>query len=311
MKSNHCYALASGYRVTTVNDDFIDLRSGNLSSESFWPSFTDIMTVVVMIFLITSVVLMVRNWELIDQLRHSLYAEQQAAERIRSTTQENATLEEQLAQMQHELSVLRMQLMQASEDNQMLNNTLADKEQQLIVIMSDNKKLEGALSNTEQELNKLGSQLQQVVIDMDKLQNSYNEQSTKLKTAEDKLIILSEEKEAQTRQLVSLETDYSSLKVKYDKLVKPARTAKGKYVVSVNYQKIKGKDRVRFKDAGDEEFSTITMKQLHSKLAALKKKHKNKLYIKIIIPEDSGLSYSEAWEFMKGLLHKYDYYYTS
>lgn len=294
-----------------MNDDFIDLRSGNLSSESFWPSFTDIMTVVVMIFLITSVVLMVRNWELIDQLRHSLYAEQQAAERIRSTTQENATLEEQLAQMQHELSVLRMQLMQASEDNQMLNNTLADKEQQLIVIMSDNNKLEGALSNTEQELNKLGSELQQVVIDMDKLQNSYNEQSTKLKTAEDKLIILSEEKEAQTRQLVSLETDYSSLKVKYDKLVKPARTAKGKYVVSVNYQKIKGKDRLRFKDAGDDEFSVITMKQLHSKLAELKKKHKNKLYIKIIIPDDSGLSYSEAWEFMKGLLYKYDYYYTS
>ena len=52
-----------------MNDDFIDLRSGNLSTESFWPSFTDIMTVVVMIFLITSVILMVRNWELIDQLR--------------------------------------------------------------------------------------------------------------------------------------------------------------------------------------------------------------------------------------------------
>ena len=41
-----------------MNDDFIDLRSGNLSSESFWPSFTDIMTVVVMIFLIAMVVLL-------------------------------------------------------------------------------------------------------------------------------------------------------------------------------------------------------------------------------------------------------------
>ena len=61
-----------------MNDDFIDLRSGNLSSESFWPSFTDIMTVVVMIFLITSVILMVRNMELIDQLRASLLAEQEA-----------------------------------------------------------------------------------------------------------------------------------------------------------------------------------------------------------------------------------------
>ena len=31
--------------------------------------------------------------------------------------------------------------------------------------------------------------------------------------------------------------------------------------------------------------------------------------IKIVIPKNSGLTYSEAWTFMKGLLEKYDYYY--
>jgi chromosome segregation ATPase len=292
-----------------MNDDFIDLRSGNLSSESFWPSFTDIMTVVVMIFLITSVVLMVRNMELIDQLRTSLLAEQKASEMIRSTTEVNATLEEQLAQAQHELSVLRMQLMQSSEDNEMLNRVLSDKEQQIIVIMSNNQKLQGELSNAEQQLANLDSQLQQVIIDLDKLRSNYDEQSTQLKTAEDQLIILSEEKEAQARQLASVETDYSKLKVKYDKLVKPERTAKGKYVVEVNYEKIKGKGRIRFKDAGDESYTTLNSKELHKKLAALKKEHPKQLYIKIIIPENSGLSYSEAWEFMKSILYKYDYYY--
>jgi len=292
-----------------MNDDFIDLRSGSLSSESFWPSFTDIMMVVVMIFLMTSVVLMLRNMELIDQLRTSLLAEQEASEVIRSTTEVNATLEEQLAQAQHELSVLRMQLMQSSEDNEMLSMVLADKEQQIIVIMSDNQKLQGELSNTEQQVANLDSQLQQVIIDLDKLRSNYNEQTTQLKTAEDKLIILSEEKEAQARQLVSVETDYSKLKVKYDKLVKPARTAKGKYVVEVNYEKIKGKGRIRFKDHGDTSYSTLSSNELHSKLAALKKEHPKQLYIKIIIPENSGLSYSEAWEFMKSILHKYDYYY--
>lgn len=292
-----------------MNDDFIDLRSGNLSSESFWPSFTDIMTVVVMIFLITSVVLMVRNMELIDKLRASLLAEQKASEVIRSTTEVNATLEEQLAQIQHEISVLRMQLMQSSEDNEMLSMVLADKEQQIIVIMSDNRRLQADLSDSEQHVASLDSQLQQVIIDLDKLRSNYNEQSTQLTAAQDKLIILSEEKEAQARQLVSVETDFSKLKVKYDKLVRPARTAKGKYVVEVNYEKIKGKGRIRFKDAGDESYSTLTSNELHSKLAALKKEHPKQLYIKIIIPENSGLSYSEAWEFMKSILHKYDYYY--
>ena len=292
-----------------MNDDFIDLRSGNLSTESFWPSFTDIMTVVVMIFLITSVILMVRNWELIDQLRTSLLAEQRASEMIRSTTEVNATLEEQLAQAQHEISVLRMQLMQTSEDNNMLNRTLADKEQQIIVIMSDKHRLQSELSSAEQEIASLDNQLQQVVIDLNELSKSYQEQSTELKNTVDKLVILTEEKEAQSRQLASLETDYSSLKVKYDKLVKPARTAKGKYVVEVNYEKIKGKGRIRFKDAGEKNYTTLSSKQLHSKLAALRKQYPKDLYIKIIIPENSGLSYSEAWEFMRNTLHKYDYYY--
>ena len=292
-----------------MNDDFIDLRSGNLSTESFWPSFTDIMTVVVMIFLITSVILMVRNWELIDQLRSSLLAEQRASEMIRSTTEVNETLEEQLAHAQHEISVLRMQLMQSSEDNEMLNRTLADKEQQIIVIMSDKHRLRSELSSSEQQVASLDSQLQQIIIDLEELSKSYQEQSTELKTAVDKLIILSEEKEAQSRQLVSLETDYSNLKVKYDKLFKPARTAKGKYVVEVNYEKVKGKGRIRFKDAGEQNYTTLSSKELHRKLAALRKKYPKKLYLKIIIPENSGLSYSEAWDFMRNTLHKYDYYY--
>ncbi len=292
-----------------MNDDFIDLRSGNLSSESFWPSFTDIMTVVVMIFLITSVVLMVRNWELIDQLRSSLLAEQRASEMIRSTTEVNATLEEQLAQAQHEISVLRMQLMQSTEDNDMLNKALADKEQQIIVIMSDKHRLETELSKSAQQVVNLDKQLQDVIVDLDELSKSYTQQSTELKSTVDKLIILTKEKEAQERQMVALETDYSSLKVKYDKLVKPARTARGKYVVEVNYEKIQGKGRIRFKDAGDNQYTTLSKSELHKKLEALQKKHPKSLYVKIIIPENSGLSYSEAWEFMRNTLHKYDYYY--
>ena len=124
-----------------------------------------------------------------------------------------------------------------------------------------------------------------------------------------KIIIITQERDSQSRKLSSLEDDFGSLKVKYDKLIKPARTAKGKYVVSVNFERIKGKERIRFKDSGQESYTVVTEKQLHSKLAELKKKYPKKLYIKIVIPKESGLTYSEAWTFMKDLLHKYDYYY--
>ncbi len=290
-------------------DDFIDLRSNNLSSESFWPSFTDIMTVVVMIFLLTSVVLMVKNWELIDQLRTSMLAEQKASEMIRSTTEENATLDEQLAQTQHELSVMRMQLMQAREINESLNIEISEKERQMIVLLADNQKLQNTLDETERKSSELSSQLKAVIIDLDKLRSNYEQQSAEMKSARDTIIVLSEKKDTQANELTSLQNEFGSLKEKYDKLIRPARTARGKYVVEVNYQKVKGKGRIRFKDAADSDYRTVDRNELNTILEKLKKEHDKKLYVKIIIPEDSGLSYNEAWEFMRNLLDKYDYYY--
>jgi hypothetical protein len=32
------------------------------------------------------------------------------------------------------------------------------------------------------------------------------------------------------------------------------------------------------------------------------------LYVKVIIPDNSGLSYNEAWRFTNDMLTRYDYY---
>ncbi len=290
-------------------EEFVDLRRSHLSSESFWPSFTDIMMVVVMIFLLTSMILMVKNWELLEQLRNSMAAEEQAEKIIHDTSQENATLEEQLAQAQNEISMLRMQLLLASEQASQLNVELDDKDRQIVIVLSDNAKLKNSVNKNENQIASLSSQLSamqnnltQLNIDIEQKQNTLNEERQKI-------IIITQERDSQSRMLSSLEDDFGSLKVKYDKLIKPSRTAKGKYVVSVNFERIKGKERIRFKDSGDENYTLVTNNQLHRKLAKLKKKYPKKLYIKIIIPKESGLTYNEAWAFMKGTLHKYDYYY--
>ena len=292
-----------------MNEEFVDLRQGHLSSESFWPSFTDIMMVVVIIFLLTSMLLMVKNWELLDQLRNSMAAEEQAVKIINDTSQENATLEEQLAHAQNEVSMLRMQLLQASEQQNQLNIELENKDKQIVIVLSDNEQLKSAVNKNEHQIANLSSQfaamndnLSQLNIDVEQKQNALEEERQKI-------IIITQERDSQSRKLSSLEDDFGSLKVKYDKLIKPARTAKGKYVISVNFERIKGKERIRFKDSGQENYTVVTEKQLHSKLVKLKKKHPKKLYIKIVIPKESGLTYNEAWTFMKDLLHKYDYYY--
>ena len=267
------------------------------------------MTVVVMIFLITSSLLMVRNWELIEQLRQSMMAEEIASQQIRNTSEENATLEEQLAQAQHEISMLRMQMMQASEQNSRLANTLDDKEKQIIVVLSENQQLQNELEENTQKIALLSSQVEAASTDLAQLRTNFSEQSEELKTSRDQIIILRQEKDNQARELTSLQDDFGSLKVKYDKLIKPARTAKGKYVVSVFHERKNDKTVIRFKDANDKDYTTLGEKELYKRLDALKKKHGNTLYVKIVIPEKSGLTYSEAWEFMKNILDKYDYYY--
>lgn len=292
-----------------MNEEFVDLRRGHLSSESFWPSFTDIMMVVVIIFLLTSMLLMVKNWELLDQLRNSMAAEEQAVKIINDTSQENATLEEQLAHAQNEISMLRMQLLQASEQANQLNVELEDKDRQIVIVLSENEQLKSALSRNENQIASLSSQISAMNDNLSQLSIDVEQKQNKLDKERQKIIIITQERDSQSRKLSSLEDDFGSLKVKYDKLIKPARTAKGKYVVSVNFERIKGKERIRFKDSGQESYTVVTEKQLHSKLAELKKKYPKKLYIKIVIPKESGLTYSEAWTFMKDLLHKYDYYY--
>jgi chromosome segregation ATPase len=291
-----------------VNEEFVDLRSEHISSESFWPSFTDIMMVVVIIFLLTSMLLMVKNWELLDQLRNSMAAEEQAVKIIDDTSKENATLEEQLAQAQNEVSMLRMQLMQASEKANTLNVELENKDKQIVIVLSDNEQLKNSLSRNENQIASLSSQISAMESNLAQLNIDVAQKETALEEERQKIIIITQERDAQSRQLSALEDDFGSLKVKYDKLIKPARTAQGKYVVSVNYERVDGKERIRFKDSGDENYTIVTEKQLNSKLSKLKQKYPKKLYLKIVIPKESGLTYNEAWTFMKDLLDKYDYY---
>jgi len=292
-----------------VNEQFVDLRSSHLNSESFWPSFTDIMMVVVMIFLLTSMLLMVKNWELLDQLRNSMAAEMQAEKIIDDTSKENATLEEQLAQAQNEISMLRMQLLQASEQTSQMDVELEDKQQQIVIVLSENEQLKNAVEENQNKIVRLSSKISLIEDDLSQLNIDVEQKQKSLENERQKIIIITQDRNTQSRKLSRLEENFGSLKVKYDKLIKPARTAKGKYVVSVNFERIRGKERIRFKASNDRNYTIVTNKQLHSKLARLKKQHPKKLYIKIVIPKKSGLTYNEAWSFMKNLLHKYDYYY--
>lgn len=307
-------------------DGFIDLRArsdAGYVSDNFWPSFTDIMMVVVMIFLITSTVLILRNWELVAELRATMEAERKAAEIARSATETSATLEEQLAQVQHQLSVLRMQLMQATEANQETSRRLSGRVRRVLELEAQLARVETTLQRERHQAEALSAQLMDAQERYTQLQGAYNKQDARLASTLKALSELRQSHEQQTaelgelrqqrsesqRQLADLRGDYDTLKFKYDELVKPARTAQGKHVVEVRYEKMADRDRISYKAPGVSAYRVVEREELEQLLDALKERYPRELYVKIVIPENSGLSYNEAWSFTKDILQSYDYYY--
>ena len=295
-----------------MDEGFIDLRYGgerDSAGESFWPSFTDIMMVVLMIFMIASTILMLRNWELVRELRTTLEAEREAEALAQTATRTSATLEERLAQAQSEISELRMQLMRSNEQNQAAGHELVQARQQIRILENDRKGLESRLHHSALDLRHAKDILQQKQDELSRLQESFAALQQLELVQSDELAALRAQYADAELKLSGLQGSYDELSVKYDKLIKPARTASGKRLVSVRYRKEDGKYRLEFKENEQGEYKSLSRQQLDEHLTRLKDKYPGLLYVKVIIPEDSGLSYNEAWTFTQDILTSYDYYY--
>ena len=71
-----------------MNNGFVQIGSSHAGiggENSFWPSFTDVMMVITLIFLMATSILVVRNWQLVAELQESVAAEQIASQMIEST----------------------------------------------------------------------------------------------------------------------------------------------------------------------------------------------------------------------------------
>jgi hypothetical protein len=327
-----------------VNSSFAPIgqnQTSHAGEGSFWPSFTDIMMVITMIFLMATSLLVVRNWQLVAELHESVAAEQLASKQIVSTSLENSTLEERLANAEQSNSILRLRLLKKDEALQISNNSLRQQKFYIKAIEADNERLKAslgasltalALANTEigsvktlqQTLDIQVSTLKQQLLLAEAEQKKLTLQLTKAqsdlvasKQSQQQSIadlirqkqLLSQEVEAYNQQLLALKGDYETVKTKYEDLIKPARSAKGKYIVEVYYIRGAGGEVIRYKQPGNADFIDLSLAEVEKRLTKLKQEKGSDLYVKIIIPTDSGLTYNEAWEFMRHLLAKYDYYY--
>jgi len=114
---------------------------------------------------------------------------------------------------------------------------------------------------------------------------------------------------AQKTELNILRERCSDLESKYNRLVRPARSTVGRVVVEVRFWKERDVRRYSLRPASGSEIS-VSESELHQQLTAMKARHGEKLYTKVI-PDDQSLTHGEAWRFVNKILNRYDYYYQN
>ncbi|MDX9989406.1 MULTISPECIES: hypothetical protein [Thiothrix] len=287
------------------NFSFASLISGRDEfEESFWPSFTDVMMVITMIFLIVTVAVVLTNTRLLDDLRHSVKAEQSAQQSAQKAAEEalqasrqaqkaeqlaefqlkaNASLEEQLEYLQQRSSSLEMELLRSRAAAEATASAASERD--------------ALLSRLEAQQSEYGNTLKLREQSIAMLQTELNSKNTEIAG-------LTSKADQSEKQLLSLQGEYTELDQKYQKLLKPARSSKGKQVVEVVYSK----SGYNIRKPGEATLRNIGRAALDAELSALKAQHGTELYVKVVIPDNSGLSYNEAWRFTSEMLAKYDYY---
>ncbi len=418
-------------------ESFTDLRTAShnasgISDESVWPSFTDIMTVIVMIFLMSLLVILLRNDELIVELKRTMLSEQATVEFAQEQTgqidelllastlleEQKAKLENQLSfseqsntnlttdlsalknlrdrlstdkiqlesdiallQQQYEATQKNLETMQAEraelqKQNVDLDNLLRIAQQETVDLSSrealqktERKKLlqklsdiagsktqlETVISNVEKErddLEKLKQSLEQtladektkLILNIDELNKSYEAAQNRQAGLEKEARILRQQTVMLSQQLAlrpkvenitmleseiqileqqfrtqqekyaaeiqgrsTLQGDFEELKRKYNLAVKPARSTEGKYVAGIRIRKVGGNILFELREP-DTEFVDMSRFQLEERLSNLKARDPYKLYTRVIFPEDSNLSYNEAFALQTDLQSRFDYY---
>ncbi len=291
-------------------DGFCDLRPrahtrGHDSETSFWPSFTDLMMVVVMIFLITTSVLYLQNWQLVQEMSSLMEAEKIAREAAQQSAREQGAHVSALERNQQAL-------LSQQSDKQALESELAETRESLRVVTQ----MRDAIHRRDARQQQDHQALQQRARDADLQIASQQKQLNELQLTVNKQmkpavpVELLAELDNSRAALSNLQATHAALEAKYNKLIRPARSAKGRTVVTLRHGKAADALYYDLQLPGESTYTRVIETELHRQLQIQLSEHGDKLYLKLVYPRTSGLSYDEAFKFRNSVLNRYDYYYS-
>ncbi len=319
-----------------------------LAEESFWPSFTDILTVIVLIFLMAMLVLLLRNMDLLSALQQSIAQKEAVFAQSEQLKQHNIELQQRLRQQQASLQQARERYQQATASLEQLTQLAEQRAGQLRKLQASVLQLQQQLEMQQQRLQTQQSELQRREALQQRLEADYQQLTARLGEARASLarqqnLLAAREREiqsmkeaaalqqreqarmtdllqanvdqwrakaeAQGSKLMQMQDAYSMLQQRYLRLIRPARSPRNKHVVEVLYTMRQGTAVYGLRQDSASSWQIMPLAQLRQSLQALKDRYGKKLYVRIIIPDDSPLSFNQAWEFTHRMLKAYDYYY--
>jgi biopolymer transport protein ExbD len=304
--------------------DFRRLGSRQGTDISLWPSFTDIMTVILMIFMLTMTMVIIKNADLARQLLFREAEQQKAARALEESRQQQDQLKITITNLEEKLRAKEMEIILLGDEIKVMESSLEAKLALISALEARQKGLQEKVQQLESETaaaraekdrmareleEKIASITEETRLQIEEFNRKFAALTQQLGEQQELVVVLNTEKRDLELALAKQRKAFVVLEDKYNKLIGPARSPLGKMVAAVQYAKKDGQYRILFKDVDSDRFEEIDRPQLDERLGKLQSQFKDKLYVKVIIPGDSGLSYNEAWNFTRDILSKYDYYY--
>ncbi len=297
-----------------MNNGFPNLSGGQEDlEESFWSSFSNVMMVILKIFLLVIVIMALNNRNLLDDLKNNVQAKEEAQKEAKqalhlaqSSLKANASLEEQLAYFQQRSSYLDLELLRSRAEAEETRKVSNSRKSELSRLQALSQEQAETLVNRNKALAELQGKVTGLTAEQERTRAELTTTRDSATRMETELSGLRTKYNESDQKLLSLQGEFTELDKKYQKLLKPARSASNKQVVEVMYQKT----GYSLRKAGEGSYRNLDRAALESELGALKTQFGNDLYVRIVIPDNSGLSYSEAWSFTNQILSRYDYYYN-
>ncbi len=225
---------------------FIDLRinhsAGGVGDDSVWPSFTDIMTVIVMIFLMALVIIMVRNFEL-DRELSSTVTEKEI------TSQENQNLTKRLVQVEATLSETKI-------EKNLLEAKLNEALKHLSALLLEQKSLQQANTLLEQQKEDAQSEISTLVNSEQALSQELDNLFVQLRRAN---ILLEQQKEVAQSEIRQLTESEQAFRQQIKILLERMREANAIFKQQMQFSQLERKRLV-------DENSRLTQKVTELKI---------------------------------------------